>query len=192
MTYDTVDAIVAWEYDGTDGCDKCQSMTGTYDDRPSRPHDHCDCSISPMFYAGGFTNEYKNKVENVGSIEEQLHEGIYEMVNNTNSKLTWSYSVSETVEGEVSVSAEIEGAFNVSGKYKQTESVSQGVGGELDPGDGVSIDVVGLMIPVTFEADWYYVGEDALHNGERVEIFMEHIEDEIYAVEGARVVVNNI
>lgn len=33
-------------FDGSDAkCALCQSMTGWYDDRPSKPHPNCDCSI---------------------------------------------------------------------------------------------------------------------------------------------------
>ena len=41
---------VIYYFDGRGGCALCQSMTGWYDDRPSRPHSNCKCPIN--CYAG--------------------------------------------------------------------------------------------------------------------------------------------
>jgi len=41
---------VIYYFDGSDGCALCQSMTGWYDDCPSRPHPNCKCPIN--CYAG--------------------------------------------------------------------------------------------------------------------------------------------
>jgi hypothetical protein len=191
MVADTLAALELWQFEGDDGCDLCQSMSGLYDDEPARPHSNCDCEIFQGYAVGGFTNVYKNKVESPGGIEEQLQEAVIEIVNNSSAEAQYSRTVTGEVEGSIGVSAEIEDAFGVEGNYSESKSVSETISVTLKPGDGVSIDIVGLMLPVTFDADWYWQAYSLLDQ-EDVEIYMGHLDDSIYAVDGTRVEINDI
>ncbi|MCK4797887.1 MAG: hypothetical protein KAT05_10915 [Spirochaetes bacterium] len=181
--------IYYYHFNGDDGCDICSSMTGYYDEEPERPHPNCDCPIVDWINYG-YKTVYKEKNEGQGSEYEQQHEAVVEFVNNSSKKVKHTLSVSETVEGEISVSAEIEGIFSVSGKYKASETITETVEVELEPGEGVSIDVIGIMKTVSFSAERWYITESVA--GETQEIYDETISDQIEAVEGTRIVVNDL
>lgn len=34
-----------WEFNGSNGCPRCQALTGIYENVPGRPHNYCDCEI---------------------------------------------------------------------------------------------------------------------------------------------------
>ena len=79
--------------------------------------------------------------------------------------------------------------FNVSASYTESLTVSETVEVELEPGEGVSIDVIGIMKQIELTADRYY---DVEFLDNTTEIFDEHIQHEIETVTGHRIVVNNI
>lgn len=182
--------IYYYYFDGSDGCDICDAMTGYYDDEPERPHPNCNCPIVDWVNYD-YETVYKNKVEEEEETYEQSLEGVEEFVNNSNRTVHVSLKISETVTGSVEVGAEIEEIFEVSGKYEESESVEQTVERDLEPGEGISVDVIGIMKKVRFSAERWYVTEEVV--GEEVqEIFDEEIEDEIEAVTGTRIEVNDI
>ena len=186
-----IDAIVAWQFIGDDTCDKCRGKTGYYNERPARPHDNCDCWIIPKPYVGAFTKIYKNKVESLGSVEQQLHQGVARLKNtSTTVSGIFSTTVSEVITGEIGVSAEIEEGFSVSGKYTESITVSKSVQVPLEPGQSVEINVIGLLLPVTFSADLYYQITTPIEG--TIEIYMGPIEDAITSVNGFEVEMSDI
>lgn len=34
-----------WQFNGENGCSRCQALTGIYPNAPIRPHKYCDCEI---------------------------------------------------------------------------------------------------------------------------------------------------
>ncbi len=186
--------IIYYHFDGSDGCDTCTSMTGNYDEEPNRPHPNCDCPITTEVFAGiedfDYETVYKNKTQTGGSTYEQEHQGVTEFINNSHSKSKFTLSVSETIEGSISVSAEIEGIFSVSGTYKETETINRSIEVELEPGQGVSIDVIGILETVNFSAERWYIAYPI--GGDPIEIYDETISDSIEAVSGARVEINDL
>ena len=187
-------------FDGSDGCTECQALTGAYDNEPSRLHEgKCDCAMYEAVVWGFQSIIYKNKIESEDATYEMPMEAVAEYVNNSSNQVEHTFSISEMIEGEISVSAEIEEIFGVSGKFKGSETVSESVKVTLDPEEGVSIDVVGLLKTVTFSADKYAVYEPLINVGagdadipSTLEVFLEKLEDEIDAVDGHRIVTNDI
>lgn len=186
-----IDAIVAWQFNGDGGCDKCQGKTGYYNEKPARPHENCDCWIIPKPYVGAFTKIYKNKVESSGSVEQQLHEGVARL-RNTSTTVTGEFSttVSKTITGEIGVSAEIEEGFSVSGKYTESITVSKSVKVSLEPGQSVEINLIGLLLPVTFSADLYYQITTPIEG--TIEIYMGPIDGAITSVSGFEIEISDI
>jgi hypothetical protein len=115
----------------------------------------------------------------------QVHENVDHYVNNSPYTVPVTLGVSETVTGDISVSAKIDEIFGVSGKYTESRSVSRTIGPvELPPDGAISVSVVGTLTTVEFSADVYWKAI----TGE--EVFISTLSDRIEAVDGVEVVVD--
>ena len=175
-----------WVFMGNAGCEVCHAMTGGYDQVPARPHPGCDCEIRGIPVFGTFKPFYKNKEERDGGTFDTGVVAYREYVNNSSATVTHTLEVSGTVEGEVSVSAELDGLFGVSAKYSASQTVTDSAEVELEPGEGARLSLIGILRHVTFSAErWYKVDSPA--GGEPREIFDAKLEDEIEAYDAYRV-----
>jgi hypothetical protein len=189
-----VGAGLIYYFNGNPECDQCSNVTGYYatppvgevDDPESlRPHPGCDCTIESQTVVGIFEEIYKNKQEQKVSTYAQVHENVDHYVNNSPYTVPVTLGVSETVTGDISVSAKIDEIFGVSGKYTESRSVSRTIGPvELPPDGAISVSVVGTLTTVEFSADVYWKAI----TGE--EVFISTLSDRIEAVDGVEVVVD--
>ena len=188
--------VIAYYYfNGKDGCPRCKEMTGYYDDRPVGPHGRtCECPISKELWAGYYDIIYKNKREQHITTFEVLHEGVAEYVNQSNIKAKFQLPINATITGEIGVTEEIEKAFSVSSKYSESKTVSESVEVELEPDQGVRIDVIGIMLVVVFSAHRYFSFKTTTPSGdtEHKEVFDKLVADAIVAVKGHRIVLKDL
>jgi hypothetical protein len=188
--------IEYFHFDGSGGCDTCTSMTGNYDEKPARPHPNCDCPITTehFFYLTpldpGFETVYKEKNESPGSIYEKEYICVRRYVNDSDAMFKGGLKVSKTVTGEISISAEIEEIFGISGKYEETKTIEDTIEVELEPGEAVSVDLIGILKTVRFSAQRWYILYPA--GGDPIEVYDTTISDQIEAVEGGEFRATNI
>jgi hypothetical protein len=181
----STDHFTGWVYEfhGNPDCDVCSNASGIYRERPVRArltHAGCNCDIEPMILDGDYTVAYRDKVESPGQTYETRVVGVDQYINPGDGTVTYTFQESYTVTGSVSVGLEIENAFNVSGKYQESKTITKGVTVELDPGEAVQLDVIEIRRSVSFSATRVMLFADG------TEVIDGTVEDQIEVPTGLR------
>lgn len=126
-------------FDGSDGCETCQALTGYYDEYPDRPHELCDCRIEENLFAN-LDEEYKNgRSEIIGEFEGE--EDILDEIDNTEGvgDVEWSQSYEQSYTGSIEVSSTIEEVFEVSSSYEEQYSETKEISTTVPAGKKLQI-----------------------------------------------------
>lgn len=183
------DMIPFFYFDGDDGCDKCQDRTGHYKNQPDRPHDNCDCPIMVDFLEG--EEEYRNKMQ--GEIDyEVAGEEVFDYFNDTDKKQFIADVVSVTLTGDISCDEEVEEVFDVSGNFEAEQTYSEYFEHELEPGDTLLVEAIGLYKNIPFGVEVWFVTDEVDKDGEKIEIFLHMAGDNIEVPAGLRLEVGVI
>lgn len=111
---------VIYYFDGSDGCALCQSMTGWYDDSPSRPHPNCDCPIN--CYVGYGWYEIRDITETASSYAK-LWDKEYHFKNDKDFPITTpAETIAVTLRRSWGIKAGFEEYVGLSGSGSETET----------------------------------------------------------------------
>lgn len=70
-------SAVRYEYSvGGGGCSRCEAMVGIYEYQPTRPHDYCDCIVTPVRTAFRWTHAITKWYWAVGESGEEYIAGV--------------------------------------------------------------------------------------------------------------------
>jgi hypothetical protein len=149
-----------------------------------RPHGGCDCFIVPGTVFGVYEEIYKNTRQTKIASYEQEYKYVEYRHNDSPWPHPWTINVSHTVTGDLSLSSTIlDGIFEVGSEHSESKTITDTIGPvELEPGESLWADVIGLFTTIEYSADLYW--KDTLTGQE---IFIETLTDQIESVEGGYV-----
>lgn len=182
-----MESIPFFYFDGDEGCDECEAMTGYYSEEPSRPHENCDCEIMAAFLEG--ETEFREHMEGESEYEVDgvdYFDFFWEGADDTDVTWPLSEDISVTLTGDTSVEEEIEEAFEVSSNYEEEETFTETFEAELEPGGGVIVEAIGIYNHIEFGVEVWFVSDEESEDGERVEIFLHMAGDDIDVPVGIR------
>lgn len=150
-----------YELDASSGCDICQSVAGTYEDEPERPHENCDCEISLNFYeADDVVVKYENELQDdyadgstIGSSNEKVNPNGFE--------LEYDIEIDATEDPEVDLPSKIKDHFDTS-EAEESLDISFSIPIVLEPHETVSVDIEVYYKTFFFAIDEvsYYAGDE--------------------------------
>ncbi|MCP4049469.1 MAG: hypothetical protein GY730_02025 [bacterium] len=148
------DGIIGLYYfDGEDGCDSCQSMTGYYDDRVDPPHENCDCEQEMIFLdedSSEVSIEYKNiEKEDSDSSIETYYNNTFENHSETVT-VKRGFEFSESVNTRIDLPSELEDLVDYD---DETLDINESLEMTIEPGESVEINILVTMKLTIYRAE---------------------------------------
>ena len=176
-------------FNGSEGCDRCQALTGYYVEKPSRPHDHCDCFVERVEVGEILGVELKRvKHEHIRFDENQYVVPYKEFVV-TQEMVDGPglyFSTNHTFHNFINISPEMGKLYRVDSLYRKSFENQWSLHLKFAPSDiskVVNVDIVGIVDQAIFTAEKFLVYDGK--NGP-IKVSLGHIVEEMEIVVDSR------
>ena len=180
-----METIPLLHFTGEDAaCDECRSLAGYYTKEPPRPHPKtCQCEVVVEFVDGDYDYRKDEPVE----VEFEI--GGVDFFEFHNPEII-AWFVEETLEvtltGDASCDPVIEEAFDVPGTYEEEQTFEAEFSQELYAGETVMVEAIGIYKSVNMGVEVWFVSEEEDEEGEKIEVYLYTVTDEIRVPAGLR------
>lgn len=193
MSQETIE-LFHWANAGMHTCDTCTTMPRYTLERPTRPHEHCDCNIfteektgtidirNPRWEDMGYSEESRSTKTVIRNTTDQEKE--YSVEFSSEDEVSVSVSISSSVGADIGgisaeISSEIESSISSTTGVEITETITLGPGEEAHVKE-IKFEGNGLVI-----GDRYLVFKDnPLLDAHEVNLGIDQIGEGTYSFKG--------